>query len=200
MRPMRQVAYAAFAGAMIVAMAAGPANAKGMTDHAKVTISGAGLPSPGVTLGSDGAAFALGSGPWAQKWDAPNIGGSLEPNAHLGRALVVHVVLTCEDHTHSSYEQTLYPDAPEGPQLYTRPGTTACGDVAPAGYDALGPATADLLRTHGVELHPPEFAPEATTRASSGRSGAMLATVGVPFVLALIVGEEVVRRRRRRTE
>ena len=198
MRPIRRVAGSTFAGAMILAIAAAPALAKGMTDHAKVTISGASVPNGVVTLGDDAAAFVVGSGPWGQKWDAPNIGGSLEPNADLGPALTVHVSLRCDDHTRSSYDQTLYPDAPEGPQLFTPTGTTACGEDAPAGYDALGPATTDLLRRHGIDPHPPALAPEAATRASS-RSGAMLAIVGVPFVLALVVGEEVLRRRRRRS-
>ncbi len=182
----------------VVAIGGGSALAKGTADRAKVTISGAGLPGGSVTLGDDGAAFALGAEPWAEKWDAPNIGGSLEPNANLGRTYVVRVVLDCENGEPGRYRQMLYPDAPGGPQLFTPAGTRVCGDPVPAGYDGLGPALTALLESHGVEAHPSGRPSTAASRSSSERSVPALALIGVPFVLLAVVGEEIVRRRRRR--
>lgn len=182
----------------VVAIGGAPAFAKGIAEHAKVTISGAGLPGGIVTLGDDGTAFALGAEPWAEKWDAPNIGGSLEPTANLGRAFVVRVVLGCENGERGRYRQMLYPDAPGGPQVFTPAGTLVCGDRVPAGYDGLGPALTALLESHGVEAHPSATPSTAASGSSSDRSTPALAVIGAPLVLLAVVSEEILRRRRRR--
>ncbi len=180
---------------------AGSASAKGMIDHAKVTITGAGLPGGIVTLGTDGGTFLAGSGVWDDKWDAPNIGGTLEPDIDLGPALDVRVVIRCERGGRSRYDQTLYPNAPEGPQLFTAGGVEICGDAAPGGYDGVGYAVEKLLRSHGVEFDAlPTPRPSAASRDSGGGSSRpAFAAIAVPFALALLGGEEIVRRRRRRS-
>jgi hypothetical protein len=177
--------------------AADNASAKGIPEHAKVMIVGAGLPGGIVTLGEDGGAFALGSQPWEEKWDAPNIAGTLEPRAVLGPAYTVRVVLDCEGGGRSRYRQTLYPQASEGPQLFTPTGVDVCGAPAPAGYDALGPGLTTLLRSHGVDVRP-RPTPTTTTRSPAGSPIPALAAAGLPFLLVALVGGEMVRRRRRR--
>jgi hypothetical protein len=196
---MRRLVQLSLVITALLIAGAGDASAKGIPEHAKVMITGAGLPGGTVTLGDDGGAFALGSQPWQEKWDAPNVGGTLEPDADLGPAYAVRVVLDCEGGARSRYRQTLYPEAPGGPQLLTPTGVDVCGDPAPAGYDALGPGLTTLLRRHGVDVRPrPTPTPTTTSPSSSGSSVPALAAVGVPFVLVALVGGEIVRRRRRR--
>jgi hypothetical protein len=197
---MRRRALIAVATPLLLATAVGTAVAKGITDHAKVTIVGPGLPGGIVTLGNDGAAFVLGSTPWEPKWDAPNIGGSLEPHADLGPAYVVRIVLDCDADGRSRYRQRLYPNAPEGPQLFTPDGVHVCGDPVPPGYDALGPEMEDLLHSHGVSFHPPAaVAPTSGVREDPGGSSVPTAVaIAVPFVLMALGGGEILRRRLRR--
>jgi hypothetical protein len=197
---MRRLALIAIATPLLVATAGGTALAKGITDHAKVTIVGPGLPGGIVTLSDDGAAFVLGSTPWEPKWDAPNIGGSLDPNADLGPAYVVRTVLDCDPGGRSRYRQTLYPNAPEGPQLFTPDGVDVCGDAVPPGYDALGPQVEDVLRSHGLPFHPrATVAPTSGVPEDPGGSSVPTAVaIAVPFVLMALGGGEIVRRRRRR--
>jgi LPXTG-motif cell wall-anchored protein len=198
---MRRLAVIVFGGTLLVVGAIGTAGAKGFPEHAKVVVIGPGLPGGIATLGEDGAAFALGSGPWDVKWDAPNIGGSLEPDADLGPAFVVRTVLDCESGDRSRYRQRLYPDAPEGPQLFTPDGAEVCGDPAPAGYDALGPAMQDLLRSHGVSFHPvagTTSAGVASEEAGGGSTVPTAAAVGAPFAVLALAGGALLRRRRRR--
>jgi hypothetical protein len=201
---MRRLALIVFGGTLLLVPATGTAVAKGFPEHAKVMIVGPGLPGGIVTLGDDGAAFVLESRPWDVKWDAPNIGGSLEPDADLGPALVVRTVLDCESGDRSRYRQRLYPDAPQGPQLFTADGVEVCGDPAPAGYDALGPGLQALLRSHGVSFHPMAV-PKATASPASGspeESGGssvpVAAAIAAPLVLMALAGGEILRRRRRR--
>jgi hypothetical protein len=198
---MRRLRWTLLVTSVLFVLApAGAASAKGMIDHAKVTVSGGGLPGGIVTLGTDGGAFVAGSGVWDEKWTAPNIGGTLEPNADLGPAFDVRVVLPCDSGGRARYDQTLYPNAPEGPQLFTPESVEICGDTVPAGYDGVGYALERLLRKHGIAFHAlrtPQ--PSPTTQGDEpGTSASALAMVGVPFALALIAGEEIVRRRRRR--
>jgi hypothetical protein len=179
---------------------AGPTSAKGITDHAKVTITGAGLPEGIVTLGADGGVFVAGSGVWEAKWDAPNIGGTLEPHLDLGPALDVRAVLRCDTGGSSRYHETLYPNAPGGPQIFTPDGVEICGDAVPSGYDGVGSATQQLLHSHGIEFDPlPTPRPSTpTNEEDAGSSAPTLAAIGLPFALALLAAEEIVRRRRRR--
>jgi hypothetical protein len=200
---MRRLRWTLLVTSVLFTLApAGAASAKGIFDHAKVTVSGAGLPGGIVTLGTDGGAFVAGSGVWDDKWTAPNIGGTLEPNADLGPALDVRVVMRCDGGGRARYDQTLYPNAPEGPQLFTPESVEICGDAVPSGYDGVGYALERLLRKHGVTFHAirtPQ--PSPTTQGDepgTSASASALAVVGVPFALALIAGEEIVRRRRRR--
>jgi hypothetical protein len=157
-----------------------------------------------VTLGDDGGAFALESSPWDVKWDAPNIGGSLEPDTDLGPALVVRIVLDCGSGDRSRYRQRLYPDAPDGPQLFTPDGVEVCDEPAPAGYDALGPELQHLLRSHGISFQPmaqPKATAEPTSGSPGGSGGGSVPTaaaIAVPLVLMALAGGEVLRRRRRR--
>jgi hypothetical protein len=202
---MRRLALIVIVGTLLVVTATGTAVAKGIPEHAKVTIVGAGLPGGIVTLGDDGGAFALESSPWDVKWDAPNIGGSLEPETDLGPALVVRIVLDCGSADRSRYRQRLYPDAPDGPQLFTPDGVQVCDEPAPAGYDALGPELQHLLRSHGISFHPSATQPNATAEPTSaspegsgGGSAPTAAAIAVPLVLMALAGGEVLRRRRRR--
>jgi hypothetical protein len=197
---MRRFATIPIAAALVGLFASG-ASAKGFEQNAKVTISGAGLPGGIVTLEGDGGRFVLGSSVHDLKWDPPNIGGSLRPGVDLGPAFRVRVVLRCVEGGHARYDQTLYPNAPQGPQLFTGDGVVVCGDAVPGGYVPLGPETERLLRSHGVDVRPLE-APAPVTDTASSRSGGgtsfpALAVIGLPFVLAALVVGEVLRRRRR---
>jgi hypothetical protein len=189
----------AMVGVALAAMllVAAPASAKGFIQHAHVTLTGPGLPDGGVSLGSDGGALVLAAPPWQEKWDAPNIGGSLRPNVGLGTAWTVHVSMRCEEGGRGVYDETLYPNVRQGPQLFLPSGITVCGDPSEPGYVPLAPVAADLLSKHGIVFDPPS--PAAAVRDEATSSVSMLAVVGVSFGLALIAGEEVVRRRRRRT-
>jgi hypothetical protein len=198
---MRRLVVLMLASGSLLVFGAAAAEAKGDI-HAKVTVSGAGLPNGIVTLDDDGVAFFEGSGVWQRKWDVPNIGGSLEADAKLGRRYVVRVVVDCGDGVRSRYRQSLYPDAPGGPQLYTPDGLEVCGAPAEPGYDPIGATLESILRSHGVEFRPTAepTAPAPAEAAPDGGGGSVisLAVIGVPFALALLAGGEIVRRRRRR--
>jgi hypothetical protein len=196
---MRRLLFTLTCVVLTLMTLAAPGWAKGITDHAKVTVEGAGLPGGIVTLGTDGGAFVAGSGLWDDKWDAPNVGGSLEPDLPLGPAFDVRVVLRCDGGGRSRYDQTLYPNAPGGPQLFTPAGVEVCGDAVPSGYDGIGEPIEQLLHDHGIAFRP--LATEAATtrpKDEPGTSTPALAVIAVPFALALVAGEEIVRRRRRR--
>lgn len=184
----------------LVVLGAMPASAKGEELHAKVVVVGAGLPGGIVTLGADGGSFVFGSSLWESKWDVPNMGGSLEPEAHLGPRYVVRVVLNCDHGDRSRYRQFLYPNGPEGPQLYTPVGVEACGALTEPGYDPLGATLESLLHSHGVEFHPAPTPPATTETPETDVRGSdvSVTVIGAPIALALLVGGEIVRRRRRR--
>jgi hypothetical protein len=196
---MRRLLFTLTWVALTLGVLAAPGRAKGITDHAKVTVEGAGLPGGIITLGADGGAFVAGSGVWDVKWDAPNVGGSLEPNLPLGPAFDVRVVLRCDGGGRSRYDQTLYPNAPGGPQLFTPAGVEVCGDAVPSGYDGIGETIEQLLGDHGIAFRPlPTEAATAGPEDGPSTSTPALAAIAVPFALALVAGEEIVRRRRRR--
>jgi hypothetical protein len=182
-------------------MGQGRATAKGLDDaHAKVTISGPGLAGGIVTLGADGASFVSGSEPWADKWDAPNIGGSLRPDGDLGPVYDVHVVLDCRPEGRTRYHQTLYPNAPEGPQLFTPEGVEACGAPAQPGFDPIGPSLQALLRSHGVTFDPLDLATHVSPAALRTDSGSSRVVRTLVLAILVILGAAavaiLVRRRR----
>jgi hypothetical protein len=199
---MRRLLLIALLVPTVTLIASSPARAKGLDSaHAKVTITGPGLPGGIVTLGDDGAAFVFGSGVWEDKWDAPNIAGSLRPDIDLGPAYDVHVVLDCRPDGRSRYHQTLYPNAPEGPQLYTPDGVEACGTPGQEGFDPVGQSIEVLLRAHGVAFHPGQLETEvsptaARTETSTSASAGPLVAGAVVLVLGAAAWVVGARRRR----
>lgn len=193
---MRRLTLVLAATAILVPALAGAAAAKGEM-HVKVTIGGPGLPGGIVTLGGDGTEFLATSGLWQAKWDGPNIGGTIEPDAELGPAYDVRVVFGCGGGPPTRFTETLYPHAPGGPQLLTPAGLTACGSEIRDGFYSVGPVAAQILRRHGVDLTPLDTT-VVDNKPTAARDGGvpMLAAVGV-FALAALVGVELIRRRRR---
>jgi hypothetical protein len=72
-----------------------PAQSKGLEEHAKVAIRGPGLAEPIRLNGEDAFLFVERSGAFQAKWDVPNLGGDLTPNAELGTAYRAAVRMRC---------------------------------------------------------------------------------------------------------
>ena len=99
-----------------------PAGSKGLEEHARVAIRGPGLAEPIRLSGEDAFVFVERSGAFQAKWDVPNLGGDLRPDAKLGNAYRARVRMRCWNGKVVRYTQTLYPEAPGGLQVLPLPG------------------------------------------------------------------------------
>lgn len=72
-----------------------PAQAKGLEEHARVVVRGPGLVDPIRLSGEEAFVFVARSGADQAKWDVPNLGGELTPDADLGTAYRAVVTLRC---------------------------------------------------------------------------------------------------------
>jgi hypothetical protein len=197
----------ALAAIMLLPSAAGAKG--GDEEHSTVLIRGPGLASPILLRHEEAATYMWRSGGGEPKWDVPNIGGTLTPHADLGPAYTAVVHLRCGGGVHSVYRQTLYPEAPQGLQVYTPPGAKGCfpGQFV-AGY---WPAARELLTllvkrglplTSGDQSHTSDKASPAAAVVDRGTGrgsrGTGLAVVGSLSALALLAGGTAVALRRRR--
>src|SRR5437867_8193503 len=119
-----------------------PAQAKGLEEHAQVAIRGPGLAEPIRLKGEDAFVFVERSGADQPKWDVPNLGGNLTPEADLGTAYRATVRLRCWNGKVVRYTQALYPAAPGGLQVLTPSGAAQCFGRSMPGY---WPAADELL-------------------------------------------------------
>jgi hypothetical protein len=186
-----------------------PAQSKGLEEHAKVGIRGPGLAEPVRLSGEDAFIFVERSGAFQAKWDVPNLGGDLTPDAELGTAYDARVRMRCWNGKVVRYTQTLYPEAPEGLQVFTPPGAGGCFGLVPGYWPASGELLS-LLLTKGLPASAGEQGTggeRSTAQAvpaeggSGGSFGAGLAiAVALAAALALLgIAVGLASRRRRGT-
>jgi len=199
---MRRITLAiVLAGAALMTIPV-PAFAKG-EQHARVTITGPGLAAPIHLRGGEAVTFIQGTGAGETKWDAPNIGGNLTPDAKLGQAFVARIVLSCTDHERTLYRLTLYPYARNGLQAYTPPGARGCfGMNVEPGYWPASDAALALLTANGLP-RASALAQDAgkvtrtSTPSSGGRGWGILLALGAAVTLVGLGAVGALRRRRR---
>jgi hypothetical protein len=185
-----------------------PAQAKGLEEHAKVAIRGPGLAEPIRLSGEDAFLFVERSWAFQAKWDVPNLGGDLTPDAELGTAYRAAVRMRCWNGKVVRYTQTLYPEAPDGLQVFTPPGGGRCFGLVPGYWPASGELLS-LLLTNGLPASTGEHGTSDERSAaqavpadggSGGSFGAGLAiTVAIAAALGLLgIAVGLASRRRRR--
>ncbi len=167
---MRRILFAALIGCAVIPMLAPPAQAKGEHIHARIVIRGPGLASPIVLSRGDAEIYLARSGAEQAKWDVPNIGGTLTADSDLGPAYVAVVHIRCGRTDLMPYRQTLYPQAPQGLQVYTPLGATSCFGKPSPGYWPAHPELLALLANRGL--------PVRDTGAGSGNTPAGGAVTG----------------------
>jgi hypothetical protein len=186
-----------------------PAQSKGLEEHARVAIRGPGLAEPIRLNGEDAFLFVERSGAFQAKWDVPNLGGDLTPNAELGTAYRAAVRMRCWNGKVVRYTQTLYPEAPDGLQVFTPPGAGRCFGLMPGYWPASGELLS-LLLTNGLPASTGEHGTSGERSAaqvvpndggSGGSFGAGLAiTLALVAALALLgIAVGLGSRRRRGT-
>jgi len=186
-----------------------PARSKGLEEHARVAIRGPGLAEPIRLNGEDAFVFVERSGAFQAKWDVPNLGGNLTPDADVGAAYRATVRMRCWNGKVVRYTQTLYPEAPGGLQVLTPPGTGRCFGLVP-GYWPASNELLSLLLTNGLPASTGEDGtggerPAAQAVPVDGRSGGsfgsgLAITVALVAALALLgIAIGLASRRRRGT-
>ena len=173
-----------------------------------MAIRGPGLAEPIRLSGEDAFLVVERSGAFQAKWDVPNIGGNLTPDAELGTTYRAAVRMRCWNGKVVRYTQTLYPEAPGGLQVLTPPGAGQCFGLVPGYWPASGELLS-LLLTNGLPASTGEQgtgderpAAQAIPEGGSGGSfGAGLAiTVALAAALALLgIAIGLASRRRRGT-
>jgi hypothetical protein len=189
------------------------AGAKGWElEHSTVTIRGPSLAAPIRLRGEASGTFMFRSGGGQLKWDVPNIGGTLSPNAGLGPAYTAVVHLRCGGGVDSAYRQILYPQAPQGLQVFTPKGAKGCfpREIS-AGYWPASPELLAMLVKRGLPVgsrtdttNSANASPGAAAEEDpndGGSSGTGRALVGSLLAVGLLGGGSVlVIWRRRRVE
>jgi len=104
---MRRVLLVTTIAAAALFVLPGPAESKGLEAHARVTIRGPGLAEPMRLDGEDAFLFVERSAAFQAKWDVPNPGGDLTPDAELGTAYRAAVRMRCWNGRVVRYTQTL---------------------------------------------------------------------------------------------
>jgi hypothetical protein len=187
-----------------------PALSKGLEEHAKVAIRGPGLAEPIRLSGEDAFVFVERSGAFQAKWDVPNLGGDLTPNAELGTEYRARVRMRCWSGKVIRYTQTLYPEAPEGLQVYTPPGAAQCFGHSIPGYWPAADELLTLLVKKGLPASTGEQGtggerPTAQVVVADGGSGGsfgagLAVTVALAASLAILgIAIGLASRRRRGT-
>ena len=207
---MRRVLLVTTIAAAALFVLPGPAQSKGLEAHAWVTIRGPGLAEPIRLSGEDAFVFVERSGAFQAKWDVPNLGGDLTPNAELGTEYRARVRMRCWNGKVVRYTQTLYPEAPDGLQVLTPPGATQCFGHSIPGYWPAADELLTLLMNKGVPASAGEHGtggerPTAQAVAADGGSGGsfgagLAVTVALAASLALLgIAIGLASRRRRGT-
>jgi len=208
---MRRILLVTAIATTALSLTTWPAQAKGLEEHARVVIRGPGLSEPIRLSGEEAFVFVERSGFFQPKWDVPNLGGNLTPDADLGTAYRAVVTLRCGNGKQATYRQTLFPGAPGGLQVLTPPGATQCyGSDAMPGYWPAADELLALLVSKGLPARPGEQGAAddrskaqavAADGGSGGSFGAGLAiTVALVAALALLgIGIGLAARRRRGT-
>ncbi len=208
---MRRTLLATAVATAALSVTMWPAQAKGLEEHTRVVVRGPGLVDPIRLSGEEAFVFVARSGADQAKWDVPNLGGELTPDADLGTAYRAVVTLRCGNGKQATYRQTLFPGAPGGLQVLTPPGATQCyGSEAMPGYWPAADELLTLLVSKGLPSRPGEQGAAddrskaqavAADGGSGGSFGAGLAiTVALAVALALLgIGIGLASRRRRGT-
>jgi hypothetical protein len=170
-----------------------PAQSKGLEAHARVTIRGPGLAEPMRLDGEDAFFFVERSAAFQAKWDVPNPGGDLTPDAELGTAYRAAVRMRCWNGRVVRYTQTLYPEAPGGLQVLTPPGAGRCFGLVP-GYWSASNELLSLLLTNGLPASTGEHGTDAERPAAKavpahgGSGGSFGARLAITVALAAAFG------------
>jgi hypothetical protein len=203
MRTTRWVSAAVSTMVMVSIAIAPSASAKGERGTVRITVPG----SADVTIRKDDAAeFAYVTGLWEDKWDRPNVDGELQAVAALGAGYAMRVRFGPEC-PGDAVQQTIYPYAPGGPQVFTPDGAALCDGDVPSGYYPARTEAFDMLVAAGLPataspaLDETAETPAAATASGSGSGGSSapwwIALAGLAIALGGYL--VVVRARRPRT-
>ncbi len=206
---MRRIMFVTAVATAALSMNMWPAQAKGLEEHPRVVVRGPGLADPIRLTGEEAFVFVTRSGAGQAKWDVPNLGGNLTPDADLGTAYRAVVLLRCGNGEQATYRQTLFPEAPGGLQVLTPPGATQCyGSDAMPGYWPAADELLALLVSKGLPATSSEAGAaddSATAQAVAGESGSggsfgagLAITVALAVAIALLGVRTVLASRRRR--
>jgi hypothetical protein len=207
---MRRILLVTVVATVILIVLPWPAQAKGLEEHVQVAIRGPGLVEPIRLKGEEAFVFVARSGADQPKWDVPNLGGNLTPDADLGAAYRAAVRMRCWNGKVVRFTQTLYPAAPGGLQVLTPPGATQCFGRSMPGYWPAADELLTLLQEKGIPAGSggtstsddrPPIQAAAADGGSGGSFGAGLAiTVALVSALSLLgIGIGLASRRRRGT-
>jgi hypothetical protein len=208
--PLRRILIVTTIALAAACLLSWPAQSKGLEEHAKVAIRGPGLAEPIRLSAEDAFVFVERSGAFQAKWDVPNLGGDLTPNAELGTEYRARVRMRCWNGKVVRYTQTLYPEAPGGLQVLTPPGATQCFWHSSPGYWPAADELLTLLVNKGLPASTGERGtggerPTAQAVAADGGSGGpfgagLAVTVALAASLALLgIAIGLASRRRRGT-
>ncbi len=178
-------------GALIVlAVVLAPAQLASAKGAVSVTIRGPGLGTPIHLSGDEAESWMDDTGSYELKWNVPNVDGRLRRNVDLGVGYPVRVRMdyNCAPGHHGTFEETLYPYAPGGPQIFVAKGTKVCTfDPMPAGYFPTAHALLPRLQADGLPA--PTTLPASVTAQESARaSGSSSGIAPTVPILALMTG------------
>jgi hypothetical protein len=207
---MRRILLVTAVATVVLSVLPWPAQAKGLEEHARVAIRGPGLAEPIWLKGEDAFVFVERSGAFQPKWDVPNLGGNLTPDADLSTAYRAAVRMRCWNGKVVRYTQTLYPAAPGGLQVFTPPGAAQCFGRSMPGYWPAADELLTLLASKGLPASTAEQGsgderPAAQAVAADGGSGGsfgagLTVTIALIAAVALLgLGIGLAARRRRGT-
>jgi hypothetical protein len=172
----RLLLVAGIQAALIASVLAGPASAKGW-EHSRLTLRTDGLSGEIVRRGENAWTFIDEMGVRDAKWDAPNVGGTLDPKLAIGDAYLVRVILECQPAELSTFAMSLYPRADGGPQLFIEREQTLCdGTTVEPGW---WPLRSETLRPfYRLGLARP-FPAKASTMASPASVAGLAASTPI---------------------
>lgn len=185
---------------VVLSIAMAPsASAKGERGTVRITVPG----SADVTIRkTDAAEFVSATGLWEGKWDRPNVDGELQAVSALGAGYTMRVRFGPEC-PGDAVQQTIYPYAPGGPQVFTPDGASLCGGDVPSGYYPARTEAFHMLAAAGLPatafpaVEAPGATPAAAAASGSGSSGSAAPWWIVVAALAIALGGYLVVRTRR---
>jgi LPXTG-motif cell wall-anchored protein len=174
-----------------------PAYAKG--ENWTVVIDGPGLAAPIELRHDDAVLWFSASGVWEPKWPDPVVDGRMRSSVDLGEAY--HVDASFGPDCPGTVDETLYPFAAGGPQIYVAVGEHLCGNPVSDGYFPPSRELMDALVAKGLPTQMATASKIESDVAVAARDGDDTPIVAAAVGAVMIAGTGgvlVIRRRKRR--